>query len=105
MPGVFVEPTETERRSPRTDLEVFKEFARALFADVQANDGFDVAKPLLSHYTSLSTLEQILKTDEMWFSNPLYMNDFEELRFGMREGLLAVQQNRGDIIGARRSKR
>ena len=38
--------------------------------------------PLLAHYTSLSVLEKILKTDELWLSNPLFMNDLEEVRFG-----------------------
>jgi hypothetical protein len=100
---VFVEPTETKRRSPRNDLEVFREFAGTLFADVQAKDNFNVAKPLLAHYTSLSTLEQIVKNDELWFSNPIYMNDVEELRFGMQEGLSAFRENIGEIAKACRS--
>lgn len=49
--------------------------------------------PLLAHYTSLSTLEKILRSKEFWLSNPLYMNDREELRFGMQEGALAVHMN------------
>lgn len=42
--------------------------------------------PLLAHYTSVQVLESILKNNEAWFSNPLFMNDFEELRFGLEEG-------------------
>lgn len=42
--------------------------------------------PLLAHYTSISNLESILRNKEIWFSNPLYLNDFDELRFGMNEG-------------------
>lgn len=42
--------------------------------------------PLLAHYTSISVLESILKNDEIWLSNPLFMNDLEELRFGVLEG-------------------
>jgi hypothetical protein len=40
----------------------------------------------LAHYTSINTLEAILKNKECWFSNPLYMNDLEEVRFGISEG-------------------
>jgi hypothetical protein len=47
--------------------------------------------PLLAHYTSISTLERIARNDELWFSNPLYMNDVDELRFGMNLGLQAVR--------------
>ena len=43
---------------------------------------------LLAHYTSVETVEQILRNEEIWFSNPLYMNDLEEMRAGI---LLANQ--------------
>jgi hypothetical protein len=99
-----MEPTEMQRPPPRDDLEVFNEFALPMFADIQTKDGFDVTKPLLAHYTSFATFEQIVKTDEMWFSNPQYMNDFEELRFGMQEGLLAFRENSGGIVRACRSE-
>jgi hypothetical protein len=38
---------------------------------------------LLAHYTSVETVERILKNGEVWFSNPLYMNDLEEMRAGI----------------------
>ncbi|MBB6249521.1 DUF2971 domain-containing protein [Nitrospirillum iridis] len=45
------------------------------------------ARPsLLAHYTSLSAIECILKSNEIWFANPLFMNDFQEVRFGFIEG-------------------
>lgn len=47
--------------------------------------------PLLAHYTSISTLERVARNDELWLSNPLYMNDVDELRFGMNLGLQAVR--------------
>jgi hypothetical protein len=40
-------------------------------------------KPWLAHYTSIELAEKILRDEEVWFSNPLFMNDLEELRFGM----------------------
>jgi hypothetical protein len=51
--------------------------------------------PLLAHYTSISTLERIAQTGEIWFSNPLYMNDVDELRYGMNLGLHAVRSHAG----------
>jgi hypothetical protein len=43
-------------------------------------------RPKLAHYTSIMSLECILRTQQIWYSNPLFMNDFEELRFGLQEG-------------------
>lgn len=51
--------------------------------------------PLLAHYTSIATLERIAQTGEIWFSNPLYMNDVDELRYGMSLGLHAVRSHTG----------
>jgi hypothetical protein len=38
---------------------------------------------LLAHYTSVQVIEQILKHNEIWLANPLYMNDLEEMRLGI----------------------
>lgn len=53
------------------------------------------ALPLLAHYTAIATLERIAQTGEIWFSNPLYMNDVDELRYGMGLGLHAVRTHAG----------
>ena len=42
-------------------------------------------RPLLAHYCSIATLEKIVSNQEVWLSNPLFANDFEELRFGARD--------------------
>ena len=42
--------------------------------------------PLLAHYTSIAVMEKILEKNEIWFSNPLFMNDLQEVRFGLFEG-------------------
>ena len=49
--------------------------------------------PLLAHYTSLQVIEEILKTKTIWFSNPLNMNDYEELNFGIHHGVNALMTN------------
>lgn len=82
----------------KTDDELYQPFHEAVWADVMEADGFPNQKPLLAHYTSISTLNAIMSNDEVWFSNPMFMNDLEELRFGMNEGLQALF--RSDTIKA-----
>jgi len=57
----------------------------ALWGDVHSASSFATSQPLLAHYTSIEAFESILASNEIWFSNPLYMNDWEELRFGMSD--------------------
>lgn len=61
-------------------------FFAPLYSDLADEKDFPATRPLLAHYTSLATLEKILETDELWFSNPLVMNDLEEVRFGIVRG-------------------
>ena len=58
---------------------------QSLFNDI-GTESFLEQAPLLAHYTTVHALESILINEELWFSNPLYMNDFEEVRFGINEG-------------------
>ena len=62
------------------------EICKILWADIHAGQNFPATRPLLAHYTSVTTLEKMLLSEEIWLSNPLYMNDWEELRFGMNAG-------------------
>lgn len=73
---------------------IYKQIVETLFSDVQEKDQFYEVKPLLAHYTTLQTLESILKNDEIWFSNPLFMNDLEEVRFGILEGVKIFQNSK-----------
>lgn len=65
----------------------------AMWADYDEAGSFPAVRPLLAHYTSIAVFEQMMGNDEIWFSNPLYMNDLEELRFGMIEGANAFRTN------------
>ncbi|MGC2048141.1 MAG: DUF2971 domain-containing protein [Gallionella sp.] len=76
----------------KSDDEIYGAF-QALWQDIQHAETFPVKRPLLAHYTSIATLERIMVNDEIWFSNPLYMNDMEELRFGILEGAQAFRQH------------
>src|ERR1700741_4922001 len=67
------------------DAEILKLFT-PLWADLRAADSFPAKRPLLAHYTSVPVLESILKHNEFWLSNPLFMNDLEEVRFGLFHG-------------------
>src|SRR4051812_28511526 len=70
-----------------------------LYADVKPEAQFSHSRPLLAHYTTIQTVELIIKFKEMWFSNPLYMNDLEEVRFGLIEGERALA-NSSDLTAA-----
>lgn len=70
--------------------QIYKAFS-SLWSDFQSEMNFPTERPLLAHYTSIATLECILRNDEVWFSNPLNMNDFEELRFGVIESANAFR--------------
>lgn len=58
----------------------------ALWSDVRDDASFPGKRPLLAHYTSVEVLEKIVQNNQLWFSNPLYMNDLEELEYGMNTG-------------------
>jgi hypothetical protein len=58
----------------------------ALYDDLHDQGTYADHKPLLAHYTSIGCIESILKTKQLWFSNPLFMNDLEELKYGLLEG-------------------
>jgi hypothetical protein len=75
-----------------------------LYDDIPEEDQFYVTKPLLAHYTSLEAMEKILMANEIWFSNPLFMNDFEEVQFGILHGA-AVIKNEESIRSALRTER
>jgi hypothetical protein len=54
-----------------------------LWAEVQGEDSFPNKRPLLTHYTSMPVLEEVLRNKEIWFSHPLLMNDHQEVTFGL----------------------
>lgn len=64
-----------------------------LWADFSEELSFPAKRPLLAHYTSIQTFERIISAEEFWFSNPLFMNDLEELKFGMNEGAAAFYRS------------
>jgi hypothetical protein len=64
-----------------------------LWDDVDGPSSYPGEQPLLAHYTSIATLERIMATNEIWFSNPLFMNDMEEMRFGILEGAKAFRNH------------
>jgi hypothetical protein len=71
-----------------TEQEFFE--LRELFAPLHSgltNIATVADRPrLLAHYTSLEVLEKIVQHNELWFSHPFFMNDIQEMRFGIAEG-------------------
>lgn len=78
-------------------LEIMKELMRALevclWSDLDSDEDYPKNRPLLAHYTAIATLEKIVTNNELWLSNPLYMNDYEEMRFGLFEGRRALENS------------
>ncbi len=68
------------------NIPVSQAFKDVLWGDFEEESDFPAKRPLLAHYTSVATLEKIVSTDQIWLSNPLYMNDLEELHFVMNAG-------------------
>jgi hypothetical protein len=85
---LFLRDTNTKRKTMS-----YSEIYQYFFKDLKTNQGFPNIRPTLAHYTTLSNIEQILTNNEVWFSNPLYMNDMEELRFGINESLWCFRES------------
>jgi hypothetical protein len=64
-----------------------------LWDDVDANAEFYVQHPHLAHYTSISTAEAIFRYKQLWFSNPLFMNDHQEMMWGIEHSIRLIPQN------------
>ncbi len=71
----------------------YSEIFQPLWDDVDKTSTFPEARPKLAHYTSIENVENILRTDETWFSNPLNMNDYEELRYVVLEAHKMFYEN------------
>jgi len=57
-----------------------------LFSRFASSERMAADPPLLAHYTSIRVMESILQSNQVWFSNPLFMNDLQEMRFGLHQG-------------------
>jgi hypothetical protein len=86
------------------DREIMQRF-QELWADLRPEDTFAAKKPLLAHYTTIQTLEKILASNEVWFSNPLFMNDIEEVRFGILEANQIVLSSQRLVDACRTQQR
>lgn len=82
-----------------TDQEILQKFS-SLFIDLDDFQYLLTKKPLLAHYTSIHALEKIMRNEEIWFSNPLFMNDLQEIRFGIQHGIIAFDKLRAEVTGA-----
>lgn len=73
-------------------LQAFAKFA-PLWEDIPSVDNYPEVRPLLAHYTSISVLESIVKGRQIWMSNPLFMNDHEELAYGIKNGMMVMRDH------------
>ena len=60
--------------------EMDKKLNELLWNNDNSTEFYNI-KPLLAHYTSYPAAENILRVGEIWFSNPLQMNDYGEIGY------------------------
>jgi hypothetical protein len=87
-----------------TDQEILELFS-PLEVDLEDLESLMKDRLLLAHYTSIDVLEKIMKSGEIWLSNPLFMNDLEEVRFGLLEGKRLVEQSEAVTHACKTSER
>ena len=68
-------------------------FLPALESYQTAVDTHPGGPPLLAHYTTIETMAAMMQHDEVWLSNPLFMNDYEELRLGIEFGMTISRES------------
>lgn len=52
----------------------------------------------LAHYTSMDTLEKILRHKEIWMSHPFFMNDHQEMVFGLTTAFRIINDDSNNDI-------
>lgn len=73
---------------------LFAALAEPLWNDVDVRKHLPINRPLLAHYTSVDNLRNILTGQELWLSNPLSMNDHEEMYYGLQQGMQAISEHK-----------
>lgn len=74
---------------------ILNAYSEMLHYEITAKDDIASVRPFLAHYTSLESLENILENKEFWLSNPLDMNDWEEVSFGVDNGVDIAASHEG----------
>jgi hypothetical protein len=72
-------------------MDPIQEAYKNLWADLDENELFPSKRPFLAHYTSISTFENIIRNDELWFSVCAKEHDVLE---STREYVKLVDQKR-----------
>ncbi|WP_042875618.1 DUF2971 domain-containing protein [Cupriavidus necator] len=73
---------------------MFAALAAPLWDDIDERKHLPLYRPLLAHYTSVDNLRNILTGEELWLSNPLSMNDHEEMYYGLQHGMQAINEHK-----------
>jgi len=73
-------------KDPASEDSAFETALGVLWEDFDQTNNYPAVRPKLAHYTTLQTLESILTGGQLWLSNPLYMNDHQEMRAGLNLG-------------------
>lgn len=86
----------TEKKTDEYNKELYNSLVEALQSDIREDKrNFPEYRPLLAHYTSIANLDNIVRGKELWLSNPLVMNDLQEVRFGISQSTALFLQHQG----------
>jgi len=75
-------------------METWTNYWSVLYSDLDTPNDYPNSRPLLAHYTTLENIERIITSEQMWLSNPLLMNDLEEVRFGVLNGMEIIRSSK-----------
>ncbi len=75
------------------ELEKTTRLHETLYSGLDDIGDLKKRQPLLAHYTSVNVVESLLKQGRIWLSNPLNMNDHQEVAYGIKVGIGEVFTN------------
>lgn len=66
-----------------------------LFRDTINDKPFNTKGKYLAHYTSIDVVKSIIVGNEIWFSNPMLMNDYQEIIYVLNRSIEYVENHAG----------
>jgi len=69
------------------DEQKYLRIWQELTDDLMLTSDLTKRRPLLAHYTSMQVVESLLAEGQIWMSNPLNMNDVQEVGYGIHLAL------------------
>ncbi len=75
-------------------MDILNRLVGASLTTIDSVSGVRKSVQYLAHYTSIAALQGICRTGQLWFSNPQFMNDLQEMNYGLNAGYDYVLRTR-----------